>query len=165
MQALHMEACSFSLIFMCVWVGAWVCVQIKQSLSEGALKVFARTKWQRGWFHGTLLSPWDLLKSCFLPSSPLPLFFFLLCCFFLHIIFRLVSFRTRGTPPPCAVPGGHGSTLSLHTQTAATSPPGPYPVCSSSAECTGLTAISDSTTTSAVLRKTQTAISAAAAAH
>lgn len=95
-------------------------------------------------------------------SLPFFFLFFLLCCFFLHIIFRLVSFRTA---PPCTVSGWWRTGLPFNTQTPAASPAGAHAVCSPSAERPGSPAVSDPAAAPAVLGETQTAIPAAATAH
>lgn len=107
------------------------------------------------------LSPSALLNSRFLPSFLLP-FFSSLLFFFLHIIFRLVSFRTA---PPCTVSGWWRTGLPFNTQTPAASPAGAHAVCSPSPERPGPPAVSDPAAAPAVLGETQTAIPAAATAH
>lgn len=96
--------------------------------------------------------------SPFLSSS----FFSSLLFFFLHIIFRLVSFRTA---PPCTVSGWWRTGLPFNTQTPAASPAGAHAVCSPSPERPGPPAASDPAAAPAVLGETQTAIPATATAH
>lgn len=96
-----------------------------------------------------------------LPSLlPLPL-----CCFFfLHIIFRLVSFRPGGTAPPHTVPGWCGQGVPIHSQAAAAPPPGAHAVSTPATERTSPAAPGDPAAAPAVPGEAQATVSAAAAA-
>lgn len=113
---------------------------------------------RRGWqachfFH------WLLNSVSPLSSSSSPLLFF-----FLHIIFRLVSFRPGGVAPPHTVPGWCGQGVPIHSQAAAAPPPGAHAVSAPAAERTGPAAPGDPAAAPAVSGEAQAAVPAAAAA-
>lgn len=101
-----------------------------------------------------------LLNSVSPSLLPLPL-----CCFFfLHIIFRLVSFRPGGAAPPHTVPGWCGQGVPIHSQVAAAPPPGAHTVSAPAAERTGPAAPGDPAAAPAVPGEAQATVPAAAAA-
>lgn len=97
-------------------------------------------------------------------SLPSLLPFPLCCFFFLHIIFRLVSFRPGGAAPPHTVPGWCGQGVPIHSQAAAAPPSGAHTVSTPAAECTGPAAPGDPAAAPAVPGEAQATVPAAAAA-
>lgn len=118
----------------------------------------------------TLVASWERVRhGCLhrslnsLLSSPLFLLF-PLCCFFLHIIFRLVSFRPGNAAPPLTAPGWYGPGVPIHPQAAAAPPSGAHAVGATATERAGAAAPGDPAAAPAVPGEAQAAVPAAAAA-
>lgn len=110
--------------------------------------------WQACCFLHWLLNSVSPLSSSFSP----------LLFFFLHIIFRLVSFRPGGAAPPHTVPGWCGQGVPIHSQAAAAPPSRAHAVSTPAAERTGPAAPGDPAAAPAVPGEAQATVPAAAAA-
>lgn len=88
--------------------------------------------------------------------SPLFFLFPSAVFFFLHIIFRLVSFRPGGAAPPLTVPGWCGQGVPIHSQAAAAPPSGAHAVSTPAAERTGPAAPGDPAAAPAVPGEAET---------